>query len=131
MILSCAPTPDSGSSLYGRMERTRIVKPPINGNAEEENVHTSDVERPNLNTAQSMQRFSRLTDRFSAKAENLAHAVSLFFMFYNYCRPHDALTTAANGSRTTPAIVAGLTDHLWSVEEILERMRSDYLLHLE
>lgn len=59
---------------------------------------------------------SRLTNAFSKKAENHAHAVSLFFMFYNYCRPHQTLTKAAKGIKTTPAMASGLTDHVWTVE---------------
>ena len=56
------------------------------------------------------------------KAENHAHAVSLHFMFYNYIRPHMTLTKAANGVKTTPAMAAGLTDHVWTAEEVLELM---------
>jgi hypothetical protein len=70
----------------------------------------------------SMRRFTRLTNAFSKKAANHAHAVSLHFMFYNYCRPHMTLTKAARGIKTTPAMACGLTDHVWTVEEILERM---------
>lgn len=69
-----------------------------------------------------MRRFTRLTNAFSKKAENHSHAVSLHFMHYNYCRPHMTLTKAAKGIKTTPAMAAGLTDRVWTVETILEKM---------
>jgi hypothetical protein len=74
-----------------------------------------------------MRRFTRLTNAFSKKAENHAHAVSLHFMFYNYCRPHMTLNKA-KGTKTTPAMACGLTDHVWTVEEILELMDPKRLL---
>jgi hypothetical protein len=62
----------------------------------------------------SMRRFTRLTNAFSKKIENLAAAVSLHFMHYNFARPHQTL-----GPRTTPAMAAGIADHVWSAEEIV------------
>jgi len=59
----------------------------------------------------SMRRFTRLTNAFSKKVENLAHAVSLHFMYYNFGRIHKTL-------RVTPAMEAGVTDHVWTLEEI-------------
>jgi hypothetical protein len=58
-----------------------------------------------------MRRFTRLTNAFSKKVENLAHAVSLHFMYYNFARIHKTL-------RVAPAMEAGVSDHLWSLEEI-------------
>ncbi len=69
-------------------------------------VSTSYVERSNLTLRMQNRRFTRLTNAFSKKAENHAHAVSLFFLYYNYCRPHQTLTKAANGTKTTPAMAA-------------------------
>ena len=66
-------------------------------------------------------RFTRLTNAFSKKAENHAHAVNLFFLYYNYCRSHQALTAAA-GVKTTPAMATGLTDHVWTVKDIIALM---------
>lgn len=108
---------------------TGAIRTPVMGNPDMDKVSTSYVERQNLNMRMQMRRFTRLTNGFSKKAENHAHAVSLFFMFYNYCRPHQTLTKAANGVKTTPAMAAGLTDHLWSVEKILESMDPKKLLH--
>jgi hypothetical protein len=66
--------------------------------------------------------FTRLTNAFSKKAENHAHAVSLFFLYYNYCRPHLTLIKATNGTKTTPAMASGLTDHVWTVKDIVALM---------
>jgi hypothetical protein len=59
-----------------------------------------------------MRRFTRLTNAFSKKIENLGHAVALHFMYYNFCRIHQTL-------RVTPAMEVGITDHLWDIEDIL------------
>ena len=70
----------------------------------------------------SHRRFTRLTNAFNKQAENHAHATSLFFLHYNYCRPHQTLTKAAQGVKTTPAMAAGLTDHVWTVKDIVALM---------
>lgn len=57
-------------------------------------------------------RFTRLTNRFSKKVDNMKHAVALNFMYYNYCRIHQTL-------RMTPAMEAGLSDHVWEIEELV------------
>ena len=85
-------------------------------------VSTSYVERQNLTLRMGSRRFTRLTNAFSKKAENHAHAVSLHFFFYNYCRSHTTLTKAAKGIKTTPAMAAGLTNHVWTVEHMLDLM---------
>jgi hypothetical protein len=76
------------------------------------------VERQNLTIRMSMRRFTRLTNAFSKKLENLTAAVSLHFMYYNFARPHQTLTKAAKGVKTTPAMAAGVADHVWSLTEI-------------
>ncbi len=83
----------------------------ITGNPDRKHISTSYAERQNLTMRMSMRRFTRLTNGFSKKVENLAHAVSLHFMFYNFGRIHKSL-------RVTPAMEAGVTDHVWSLEEI-------------
>ena len=98
------------------------------GNPDESKVSTSYVERSNLTIRMGNRRFTRLTNGFSKKAENHAHAVSLMFFFYNYCRPHMTLTKAAGGIKTTPVMVAGISDHSWTVEEMLARVDSPRLL---
>src|SRR5437868_4451322 len=98
------------------------------GDPDPKHISTSYVERSNLTMRMQMRRFTRLTNGYSKKAENHAHAVSLHFMFYNYCRPHATLAKAAKGVKTTPAMATGLTDHVWTIEEILEMMQPTYLL---
>lgn len=90
-------------------------------------ISTSYVERSNLTIGMQNRRFTRLTNAFSKKAENHAHAVSLFFLYYNYCRPHQSLTKAA-GTKTTPAMAAGLTDRVWTVKDIIALMDPKTLL---
>ena len=87
-------------------QRKKVIGKPI-----ERAISTSYVERQNLTMRMSMRRFTRLTNAFSKKVENLGHAVALHFMFYNFGRIHQTL-------RVTPAMEAGLTDHVWSLEEI-------------
>ena len=74
-------------------------------------VSTSYVERQNLTMRMGMRRFTRLTNGFSKKIENLEHAVALHFMHYNFGRIHKTL-------RVTPAMEAGISDHVWSMQEI-------------
>jgi IS1 family transposase len=83
----------------------------ISGNPERKHISTSYAERQNLTMRMGMRRFTRLTNAFSKKAENLAHAVSLHFMYYNFARIHKTL-------RVAPEMEAGVSDHLWSLEEI-------------
>ena len=65
-----------------------------------------------------MRRFTRLTNGFSKKVENLAQAVSLHYMHYNFARPHTTLTKAAGGRPTTPAMAAGIENRVWTVRDI-------------
>jgi IS1 family transposase len=88
----------------------------ISGSPDAALVSTSHIERQNLTMRMGMRRFTRLTNGFSKKAENLAAAVSLHFMHYNFARTHKSL---ANPYPRTPAMAAGVTDHVWTVEEIV------------
>jgi IS1 family transposase len=107
---------------------TGALKLPVMGNPDPDTISTSYVERQNLNMRMQMRRFTRLTNGFSKKAQNHAHAVSLYFMYYNFCRPHQTLTEAAKGIKTTPAMAAGIANHVWKVEEILKLMDPTTLL---
>jgi hypothetical protein len=84
----------------------------ISGHPDPKHVSTSFVERQNLTMRMGMRRFTRLTNGFSKKVENHGHAVALHFMHYNFCRVHKTL-------RVTPAMEAGLTDHVWTLEELI------------
>jgi IS1 family transposase len=83
----------------------------ISGNPDQRHISTSYVERQNLTMRMSMRRFTRLTNGFSKKIEMHQHAIALHFMHYNFARVHGAL-------RVSPAMEAGVTSHLWDVEEI-------------
>jgi hypothetical protein len=87
----------------------------INGDPNADYITTSHVERQNLTMRMGMRRFTRLTNGFSKKVENLAHAVTLHFMYYNFARPHGSL-----GKNVTPAMAAGVADHVWTVQEIAD-----------
>jgi hypothetical protein len=78
-------------------------------------IWNSYVERQNLTMRMSMRRFTRLTNGFSKKIDNLAAAVSLHYMHYNFARPH---TTLANPYPRTSAMAAGVADHIWTLQEI-------------
>ena len=82
------------------------------GNPDKAHVSTSYVERQNLTMRMSMRRFTRLTNAFSKKAESHEHAIALYFTFYNFVRMHKTL-------RCSPAMAAGLTGKLWSMEDIV------------
>ena len=91
----------------------------ISGNPDPDYVSTSFVERQNLSMRMGMRRFTRLTNGFSRKVENHAHMVSLYFMYYNFCRPHTTLTKAhSHRYPTTPAMAAGVSSHVWTIEEV-------------
>jgi IS1 family transposase len=102
------------------VEKVRCI-----GNPDVNLVSTSGVERSNLTLRMTSRRFTRLTNAFSKKAENHAHAVSLSFMAYNFVAPHGTLTKAARGIKTTAAMAAGLAVRPWTVEDILARMDAD------
>lgn len=95
--------------------RTEVVQ----GNPDPAHISTSFVERQNLTMRMGMRRFTRLTNGFSKKVENLAAAVALHFMHYNFVRPHQTLTKANRGRLTTPAMAAGLETRPWTLEEIV------------
>ena len=87
------------------------------GNPDAKAVSTSFVERQNLTMRMSMRRFTRLTNCFSKKVEYLKYHVALHFMYYNFARVHKTL---ANPYTRTPAMAAGIENHIWAIEEIVE-----------
>jgi IS1 family transposase len=110
-----------GQRRYSPPVCTGTKKQIITGNPDWRHISTSYAERQNLNVRMHNRRFTRLTNAFSKKAENHAHAFALQTLHHNFARIHTTL-------RVTPAIEAGLTDHVWSLEEIvgvLERRESN------
>jgi IS1 family transposase len=88
------------------------------GAPDPEHISTSHVERQNLTMRMSMRRFTRLTNAFSKKLENTAYAVAVHYMHYNFCRIHKTL-------RFTPAMAAGITDHVWEMAEVVAILESE------
>ena len=89
-------------------ERTEVIK----GNPDPKHISTSFVERQNLTMRMSMRRFTRLTNGFSKKGANHAHAVAIHYMHYNFVRIHRTL-------RVTPAMAVRISNHVWSIEEMI------------
>jgi len=91
--------------------KTPIRKRTVEGRPDADHESTSYVERQNLTMRMHMHRFTRLTNAFSKKVENHAHAVALHMMYYNFVRIHKTL-------RMSPAMAAGVTDRLWEIADI-------------
>lgn len=106
----------SNEARYSPPKFTESKKVPVTGFPDRKYISTSHVERQNLTMRMSMRRFTRLTNAFSKKIENLEHAVALHFMYYNFCRVHQTL-------RVTPAMEARIADHVWSIEEVLNLIK--------
>jgi len=105
------PVPTQDQRRYSPAGFTGADKSVVSGNPDMSKVSTSHVERQNLTMRMGMRRFTRLTNGFSKKIENLEHAVALHFMYYNFGRIHKTL-------RVTPAMEAGISDHVGTLEEI-------------
>ena len=106
-----ASPPTEGTTRYSPAHCCGTRRETIIGHPDMAHVSTSYAERANLTMRMSMRRFTRLTNAFSKKAENLRHAVALHFMHYNFARVHQTL-------RVTPAMEAKVADHIWTVDEI-------------
>ena len=102
-----------GEARYSPAEVASVEVVPVAGNPDPERICTSIVERQNLSVRMGVRRFTRLTNAFSKKWENHWAAVACWFAFYNFCRVHKSL-------RMTPAMAAGIADHVWGVRELLE-----------
>lgn len=113
MLIKIYGSHEEREGKYSPPEVVDAIPKAINGNPDPAHLSTSFVERQNLNMRMSMRRFTRLTNAFSKKIDNLRHAVSLHFMYYNFCRIHKSL-------RVTPAMKAKVTDHVWSIEEVIK-----------
>lgn len=104
--------PEGEERRYSPPQVIEMKKTAIIGNPDIETATTSHVERQNLTVRMSMRRMTRLTNAFSKKWENLSHAYAIQFAYYNFCRVHATI-------RVTPAMESGLTDHVWSLSELL------------
>lgn len=111
LIKHYGPAPDAGERRYSPAECIGTTIGTVQGTPDYRDVSTSYAERANLTLRMGCRRFTRLTNAFSKKVENHAWAVALHMMHYNFCRIHKTL-------RVTPAMEAGVTDHVWSLEEV-------------
>lgn len=105
--------PESMKGRYSPAECIGAKKEPIEGDPDWKHISTSYAERQNLTMRMHMRRFTRLTNAFSKRVENHFYALAIYFVFYNFVRIHKTL-------RVTPAMAAGVTDKLWSMEDIAE-----------
>jgi len=105
--------PKGEETRYSPAQCIGAIATPLIGNPDRKHISTSYAERQNLSMRMHMRRFTRLTNGISKKVENHQHALALYFMFYNFCRIHQSL-------RVTPAMEAGVSDHVWELREIVE-----------
>lgn len=112
MLIKLYGPESAGEGRYSPPKCIGTRRQSIVGKPAKQNVSTSYIERQNLTMRMSMRRFTRLTNAFSKKIQNLEYAVALHFMYYNFCRIHQTL-------RISPAMAAGVTDHLWEIEDII------------
>ena len=113
LVKNYAPTRTDGPDWFrpsARVVSTALKS--IVGDPKPERISTSHIERANLTLRMQLRRFTRLTNGFSKKLENLKAMVAVFFAWYNFCRVHQTL-------RVTPAMEAKLTDHIWTIGELL------------
>jgi IS1 family transposase len=109
---------EQGEVRYSPAQCMGAKKAVIIGQPDYAHVSTSYTERQNLTMRMSMRRFTRLTNAFSKKVENHEAQIALHFMHYNFCRIHQTL-------RVTPAMAAGVADHVWSLEELIALLGDD------
>lgn len=113
LVKNYAPARTDGPDWFRPSHRVVSATPtPISGDPDFSRISTSHIERANLTLRMQMRRFTRLTNGFSKKIDNLRAAVAVFMAWYNFCRVHQTL-------RVTPAMEAGLTDHVWSIRDLL------------
>ena len=112
MLVKLYGAPQEPEKTYSPAKCIGCRKHAIAGSPDPAHISTSFVERQNLTMRMNMRRFTRLTNAFSKKIENLEAAVAIHFMYYNFCRVHQTL-------RVTPAMEAGVSDHVWTLAEVV------------
>ena len=104
-----------GESRYSPAECISCREVSVSGRPDPKHISTSHIERQNLTMRMQMRRFTRLTNGFSKKIENHIAHTAIHFMHYNFCRVHQSL-------RVTPAMEAGIADHVWNIGEMLSML---------
>lgn len=104
---------DGSNARYSPSKLTEVLSRVMEGRPDPDHISTSFVERQNLTMRMQMRRLTRLTNAFSKKLAHLKAAVALHFAYYNFCRTHKTI-------RVTPAMEAGITDHVWTIAELLQ-----------
>lgn len=122
MLIKLYGAPANFDTRYSPSECIGTQAAVMAGNPDPIHVSTSYVERQNLTMRMQMRRFTRLTNAFSKKFENLEAAVALHFMYYNFCRTHQTL-------RVTPAMEAGIAHHVWTISELVGLVEKRSVLH--
>ncbi len=112
MLIKIYRAAPEGERRYSPAEVDSVEVVPVSGNPDPDRICTSIVERSNLSLRMGCRRFTRLTNGFSKKWENHWAAVMLWYTYYNFCRVHKSL-------RVTPAMEAGITNHVWSIAELI------------
>ncbi len=112
MLVKTYTGDETARERYSPSEIVDARPVPVMGNPKPQYISTSHVERQNLTVRMQLRRFTRLTNAFSKKLENLKATLSLYFAWYNFCRVHSTL-------RVTPAMAAGLTDAVWTTDVLL------------
>jgi IS1 family transposase len=112
MLIKVYAKDREGEQKYSPPEVVETIRKIQIGNPEEHRICTSIVERSNLSIRTSVRRLTRLTNAFSKKWENLRAMLAIYFAFYNFCRIHSTI-------RCTPAMESGITQHVWSLRELL------------
>ncbi len=113
MLIKLYGSERADEARYSPAECTGTDKRPVTGHPDPEHISTSYIERQNLTMRMSIRRFTRLTNAFSKKVRNHECAIALHFMHYNFCRVHRSL-------RVTPAMEAGIADHVWEIGELVD-----------
>jgi IS1 family transposase len=111
------PTPEGAKGRYSPAECIGARKTPIEGNPDPKHISTSYAERNNLNVRMHSRRLTRLTNAFSKKIQNHAHAMALHFLYYNFVRIHQTL-------KMSPAMAAGVSKRLWEMKDVVEMLEA-------
>jgi IS1 family transposase len=121
MLIKLYGSPAAPETRYSPGECIGIETKVKAGNPDPRHISTSYVERQNLTMRMSMRRFTRLTNAFSKKVENHEYMLAIYFLYYNFCRVHQTL-------RVTPAMEAGLTHSVWTIEDMVKLMEPKSIL---